>query len=447
MQGQKSAPASPSPAEVNEYPSPRRAIFTLVILVLAYLVSFVDRQALSLMVNPIKADLGISDFQMSLLQGFAFALFFCLLGIPLGRMADRYSRRIIIAAGILFWSIMTVLCGLANSYFLLFIFRMGVGIGEAALAPAAYSMLADSFRKDRLVWATSIFALGAMLGGGLAFLVGGYVMDYAANATELPFGLSGLAAWQFTFIAVGLPGVLVAALVLLIREPKRHGVANTQPLALGEAFAYLWSRRRDYAPFYFAAMMMAVLSYGGLTWFPTHMIRTFGLTPGEVGLILGIVHLVGPTLGTLLGAGMTQWFMKRGHTDASLRTVMIVAAVAGTTYIAPLMPTLELTTGVWLFSLFFQTAYYGNVLATLQTITPNRLRATNSAMLTLVVSLGGLGLGSALIGAIADIFFLDNPRGIGIAMVIVGVSCGWCASVIAARGRQRLRTLEAEGVA
>lgn len=429
------------------YPSTGQAVFTLAMLVLAYLVSFIDRQALSLMVNPIRADLGVSDFQMSLLQGFAFALFFCLLGIPLGRMADRYSRKIIIAGGILLWSLMTVACGLAESFAALFIFRMGVGVGEAALAPAGYSLLADSFRKDRLVRATSVFALGAMIGAGLAFLVGGAVMDYAANATSVPFGLEGLRPWQFTFIAVGLPGILVAGLVLLIREPARHGAKDEKPLSFREAFAYLWSRRRDYSALYFAATMMAVLSYGGLTWFPTHMIRTFGLSAGEAGMILGIIHLVGPILGTILGTAMTERFAARGHKDAPLRTVMIIAALAAVTYTAPLMPTLETAAGLWFVSLIFQNAYYGNVLATLQTITPNRLRATNSAMLTLVVSMGGLGFGSALIGAISDGFFAGTAEGIGISMTIVGLIGGLMASVIAARGRRHLRALLSEGEA
>ncbi len=431
--------ASASSAESNPaYPSGRQAYFTLFVLVIAYLVSFVDRQALSLMVNPIKADLGVSDFQMSLLQGFAFALFFCILGIPCGRLADRMSRKVIIAGGVVLWSFMTILCGLAGSYATLFMFRMGVGVGEAALAPAGYSLLADSFKKERLVRATSIFALGAMIGAGIAFLVGGMVMDYAANAPTAPFGLDGLKPWQFTFIVIGLPGFLVAILVMMIKEPPRQGMGKAVPLSFRAAFAYLWERRRDYAPLYFAATLMAVLSYGGLTWFATHLIRTYGLTPGQVGLVLGFCHLVGPILGTFLGAGMTERFMARGHRDAPLRTIMIIAVFAAITYVAPLMPTLGLTAAVWFISVIFQNAYYGNVLATLQMITPNQLRATNSAMLTLVVSMGGLGFGSAMIGGISDLFFAENPRGIGYAMTIVGITFGLLASLVAARGRASL---------
>lgn len=430
----------------DDYPSRGRAVFTLAVLVLAYIVSFVDRQILSLMVGPIKKDLLLSDFEISLLQGFAFAVFFCLLGIPLGRMADRHSRRLIIAAGVFFWSLMTVLCGFANSYATLFLARMGVGVGEAALAPAGYSLLADSFRRHRLVRATSIFTLGGMIGVSVALLAGGQIIDYINSNAAMPFGLEGMAAWQAAFVIVGIPGLFVALLVLMIREPTRKGVGQSVPFNTRQAFAYLWARRRDYQALYVAATLMAVLSYSGLTWFPTHIIRSFGLTPGETGLLLGAIHFFGPIAGVTLGTLLTERFAARGHGDASLRTIMLTAGIAGPSYVAPLMPTIELTAAMWFVSVIFQNAYYGNALASLQIITPNQLRATNSAMLTLVVSLGGLGMGTAVIGAMSDTLFAGDPRGVGKAMAIVGVTCGLLASVAAARGRSRFReTMRLQG--
>ena len=431
--GEKSAP----------WPTKGQALFALVILMIGYIVSFIDRQILSLMVGPIKADLDVSDFEMSLLQGFAFALFFCLLGIPFGRLADRYSRKHIIAFGVFLWSIMTIMCGLANSYTLLFVARMGVGVGEAALAPAGYSLLADMYRKERLVRAMSVFTLGGMIGGGLAFLVGGQVIDYATQAGAVPFGLDDLRPWQFTFIAVGVPGILVALLFLLVHEPVRRGVTTEkadQP-SFGQAFAYLWSRRADYAPVYFAAMFMAVLSYGGLTWFPTHLMRTYGLTPGETGLILGTIHIISPIFGATLATLLTERFMARGHADAPFRTIAIVAPLAGLFFMAPLASTLETTVGMWCLAVLFSNAYYGVTVATLQTLTPNNLRATNSAMLTLVVSIGGLAVGAALIGGIADGLFLGDPRGIGKAMALVCGVSALIATTVALRGRRRLGEL------
>ena len=422
------------------WPTKRQALFALIVLMIGYIVSFIDRQILSLMVQPIKADLGVTDFQMSLLQGFAFALFFCILGIPFGRMADRFSRKHIIAAGVLLWSLMTALCGFANSYAILFLARMGVGVGEAALAPAGYSLLADSYPKERLVRAMSVFTLGGTVGGGLAFLVGGMVIDYATHVGASPLGLD-LKPWQFTFIAVGLPGILVAALFLLVHEPVRRGRSAGAQTSFGEACRYLWGRRADYAPLYTAAMFMAVLSYGALTWFPTHLIRTYGLTPGETGLILGTIHIAGPVCGATLATMLTERFMARGLHDAPLRTISIVAPLAGLFYMAPLVPSMGLSVGMWFFAVVFNNAYYGVTMATLQTLTPNNLRATNSAMLTLVVSMGGLAVGSALIGGIADSWFADDARGIGNGMAIVGGISALCATLAALRGRKRIGEL------
>ena len=423
------------------WPSRGQAVFALIILMVGYIVSFVDRQILSLMVQPIKADLGITDFQMSLLQGFAFALFFCLLGIPFGRLADKHSRKHIIASGVLLWSVMTILCGLANSYELLFIARMGVGVGEAALAPAGYSLLADSYRKERLVRATSIFTLGGTVGAGLAFLVGGQVIDYAAHAGTTPFGLDGLKPWQFTFIAVGLPGILLAALFMLVHEPARRGNPATVAPTFPQALAYLWSRRKDYAPLYLAATFMAVLSYGGMTWFPTHLIRGYGLTPGDAGLILGTIHIVGPILGVTMATLLTERFMARGRHDAPLRTISIAAPLAGLFYLAPLAPTFEMTILLWFFATIFVTGYYGVAVATLQTLTPPNLRATNSAILTLVVSMGGLAIGSALIGAASDNLFPGDPRGIGKAIALVCGTSALLAMSAALYGRKHIGML------
>ncbi len=424
-----SAPTIDEPA----YPGRERALFMLGTLVLAYIISFIDRQILALLVAPIKADLGISDFQISLLQGLAFAVFFCILGIPFGRLADRYSRKHIIAGGIFLWSLMTIACGLADDFLSLFLARMGVGVGEAALAPAAYSLIADSFRRERLVRATSTFALGGMLGAGLAFIVGGAVIEYVTHTDNLPFGLTAYRPWQLTFMIVGLPGFLVAALVLLIKEPARRGVKGPPP-ATRAAFAYLWANRAGYAPLYLAATSMAVLSYGGITWMPTHMMRSYGLSPGEAGTVLGIIHMAGPALGVTLGTMLSEYFARKGRTDGPLRTVMITSALAAPCYVAPLMPTFELTAALWFIAVVLQNGYYGNTLAALQMITPNQLRATNAALLTLVVSLCGLGFGAAAIGGLSDTLFAGDARGIGKAMALVGVLGGAFACIFAARG-------------
>tara|TARA_B100000678_G_C18207622_1_gene502044 strand:- start:48 stop:1376 length:1329 start_codon:yes stop_codon:yes gene_type:complete len=432
--------ASQQTPEETRYPSLLAGSFTLGVLVLAFIVSFVDRQVLALLVNPIQADLGVGDFEMSLLVGFAFALFYCVLGIPLGKVADRTNRKRLIAFGIVLWSFATILCGFANSFVALFFFRMLVGVGEATLAPAGYSLLADTFPPHRLVRATAIFSLGGMLGAGVAMLVGGQVIDYATTAEQAPFGLDAFEPWQATFIIVGAPGFVVAGLILLAREPVRKGTAKATEVS-AKTLAYLWERRRDYAPIYAAATGMAVVSYGGLTWFPTHVIRTFGITAGEAGLILGSIQIVGAILGTLLGVMLTEKLIRMGHPDGHLRSVMITALFAAATLIAPLMGSLELTAAVWFLSTIFQNAYYGSLTAALQIITPNQSRGTNSAVFVLVITMFGLAVGSALIGGLAQFAFSDEPRGVGYGIAIVGTAAALFASASAWWGMKHYRQI------
>jgi MFS family permease len=201
------------------WPSPLRAWYAVAVLVLAFVFSFIDRIVIALLVEPIKADLGISDFDIGLLQGFAFAIFYALLGIPIGRLSDRISRRGIIATGIAVWSLMTAACGLARSFFGLFLARVGVGVGEATLSPAAYSMISDYFPREKLGRALGVYQSGAMLGAGIAFLVGGAAVQLlsAYDGQVLPV-LGPVRMWQLAFFAVGLPGLLIALLMLTVRS-------------------------------------------------------------------------------------------------------------------------------------------------------------------------------------------------------------------------------------
>jgi MFS family permease len=415
---------------MRRYPTAPRALATLAILLLAYIVSFLDRQILALMVNPIRADLNISDFQVSLLQGLAFALFFSMMGIPIGRLADRYNRIYIIATGILFWSLMTALCGLANSFLALFVFRMGVGIGEAALAPAGYSVLGDSFPPDKLVRATSLFGQGTTLGAGLSLLVGGQVIEYFERLKAAPFGVE-LAPWQLTFLAVGLPGIVVAGLVLLIREPERQGRSSMSDINFTAALASFWRMRATLAPLYICGTLLSIVNFGAVTWFPTHLTRNFGLTPGEIGLKLGLIHLGGGLLGATLGALFTERLIRSGAHEPYLRTVFIVASLIACFMITPLLGNLGLVTILWFFAVTVQGAYSGSVMAAIQVTVPNELRGLSTALLLVMSSLGGLALGSALIGGASQLFFPDDPAGVGKAFTLVGVTCAASSAFIA----------------
>ena len=196
-------------AQPSPYPAPARAWVTVTILMLAYVLSFIDRQILNLLVGPIRRDLAISDTEMSLLMGFSFALFYTLCGIPLGRLADRTSRRGLIAAGVLVWSAMTAACGLARHYWHFLFARVGVGAGEAALSPAAYSLIADSFPPERRATAISVYSMGIYVGSGLAFLLGGVVIQFASAQGDMTLPLVGtIRPWQLIFLLLGVVGVV-----------------------------------------------------------------------------------------------------------------------------------------------------------------------------------------------------------------------------------------------
>src|SRR5712691_1532753 len=195
------------------------AWYVVLVLMVCYTLSFIDRQILSLLVGPIKRDLGITDTRVGLLQGLAFALFYTLLGLPMGRFADRGSRRNLIALGVFFWSLMTAVCSVARSFWSLFFARMGVGVGEATLAPSAFSLISDYFPRERLGTALSIYAMGIFIGSGLALIVGGTVVGAVTHlpAIDLPV-LGTIASWRLTFLIVGLPGLLVGLILYTIRE-------------------------------------------------------------------------------------------------------------------------------------------------------------------------------------------------------------------------------------
>ena len=202
----------------SNFPAPAVAWSTLGILFLAYVSSFVDRMIIGLLVEPIKRDFQISDTQVSLLLGLSFAIFYCVVALPIGRLVDIWSRKKIITVGITLWSLMTALCGLAQNYAQLFLARVGVGVGEASLAPAAYSILADTFPPRKLGLAMGIFNMGTAVGAGLALIIGGTIISFVTGENEGTislFGIEFLSGWQWVFILVGLPGLLIAVLTSL----------------------------------------------------------------------------------------------------------------------------------------------------------------------------------------------------------------------------------------
>jgi MFS family permease len=371
----------------------------------------------------VRHDLHISDVQFSLLQGLAFSVIYCVLGLPIGWMADRMQRKYLVSAGILLWSLMTAACGMASSFGTLAMARIGVGVGEASLSPAGYSLLADSFPPKRLIRATSAFAMAAALGFGVALFVGGLVIGTVSHrAHPLPL-IGGLAPWQQAFILVSLPGVLLGFVALLIREPPRHETAHFDvqgQQTLVQTLAYLWSRRREYAPYYLAVTFLGIITLGGMAWFPAHLMRSFGMPAARVGVVIGTTQLIGSLVGTVGGAWMSERFVRLGYERPYLRTVAIIAILSIVpTIAAPLVPNANAAIAIWLIAQTIQSAFYGSATAALQLMTPNRMRAVNSALLLLIANLVDLGFGTLLIGSITQYVFHSDVA-VGKSLALVG---------------------------
>jgi len=224
---------------------------------IAYIFSFVDRQILALMIEPIKADLQISDTQFSLLHGLAFSLFYAFMGMPIAYLADRFSRPKIIAVGVVFWSLATAACGMSKNFLHMFLARIGVGVGEAALSPSAYSMFSDMFPKEKLGRAVGIYSIGSFVGGGLAFLVGGYVIAMLKDMNTIEVAVLGaMKAWQLAFFIVGLPGIVVGLLIwLTVRDPARKGLqvdaqGQAKKVAMSDGLRFLGRHRATFTCHY-----------------------------------------------------------------------------------------------------------------------------------------------------------------------------------------------------
>lgn len=373
---------------------------------LLYVLSFVDRQMLNLLVEPIKQDLGISDFEISLLQGVTFAAFYALFGLAIGWMVDHWQRRPIIAVGVFLWSIATAMCGLANTFWQLALARMGVAVGEASLAPAAYSLLSDLFPPGRLALPMSIMGAGAGIGGALALVVGGYLMATIPDAgMAVPF-LGVLAAWKVAFLLVGLPGLALTWLVFTITDPGR--VAAPRARRDRKVVRFLSENRRFYGGHYLGFGLFSMLNYAVAAWMPTFMIRHHGWQVTEAGYAIGtIMFIFGPLGAILMGWLVDKWF-SRGRLDAHLRFYAVCCAIQLVSI------SLSVTASDPFIALAFfvpQVAvagFTGVAAAALQIATPANLRGQMSAIYLLVFNLVGLGLGPMVVAVFTDFVFADE---------------------------------------
>ncbi len=410
---------------VNREPKPSVAWFALAILMVAYALSFVDRLILSLLVEPIKQDLQLSDLQLSLLQGLSFAVFYTLAGIPIGRLVDVGRRTVIIAVGIVSWSLMTATCGIAHHYWQLFLARTGVGLGEAALGPAAYSLLGDLFAPERRGMALGIFSAGSSIGAGVALIVGGLAIDAiaAAGAQSLPW-IGVLQPWQLTFIYVGLPGLLVAALVLLIPEPPRRddlkaATRATASIPLPEVIDHFRRHAATIGLHHLAMGLSAMAAYGILSWAPAMLMRVHDWGPAAAGAMIGSCVLVAGTLGVIAGGVFGDWLLRRGRATGRLDAAMLAMlfGAAGAAWY-PLQSSAPAIAAGFMLAMFGAFMVIGCAGAALLDITPNRLRGQATAVLFFVTSVLGIGLGPTAVALVTDQVF-GYPEAVGQALAIV----------------------------
>lgn len=418
--------------------------YVAAVLTLCYTASFLDRQILSLLVGPIKQDLKISDTLVGLLQGLSFALFYAAMGLPLGRIADATNRRNLISICIAIWSLFTTACAGARSYATLFLARMGVGIGEAGLNPAAFSVLSDYFSKERLGAALSLFYTGQILGSSLALVVGGTVVQSVTRTPEVTVPILGtIASWRLTFVILGLPGLLVALLAMTVREPIRRNLARSAAgstrLSIAESIDEIGKRWQSILGVSLGFAFLAACIYGFSAWVPTYFLRVHGLTIGETGRVLGCLILPFGCAGLCFGGWLSERWQKRGIIDAPLR-VAIPCAVGIVTILAPamLMPSAALSFALIGVGYFFLVLPLGTSAAALQAIVPNQVRAQVGALFLFVLNLAGLTLGPLLPGVFADYVF-ENPKMIGAGLAITLASSGVLLLVIISATRRPYR--------
>ena len=366
--------------------------YVLGVLVVVYVFNLIDRQILSMLLEPIKRDLQLSDTQLGLLSGIAFAVFYTTFGIPIARYADKHSRVRVISWSLAAWSLMTAICGLAQNFWQLMLGRIGVAIGEAGASPPSHSLISDYFAPEKRATALGIYSLGVPIGVMIGFLAGGWLVHFFD--------------WRTAFIVVGLPGVLMAVIVsLTVKEPPRglsEGVQSVQEQApIKEAFLYFWSRP-SFRHLTLAAGLHAFASYGLLTWLPAFLVRSHQMGMAEIGTYLAMVSGIVGGIGTFAGGYICDRF---GQNDR--RMYVWIPALSLIIFIplailSLLSDTKEGALYFYLIPALLSPIYLGPTFSVVQGMSQLRMRAIAAAGLLFVLNLIGMGMGPMLVGVLSD---------------------------------------------
>ncbi len=425
-------------AEDPPYPSSARGWWLVALFFLASLVATLDRGILALVVDPVRHDLAISEVQMSLLQGFAFASFYAVASIVCGLMADRVVRKYLLLAGITLWSLGTLVGGFVHDFDGMAAARLIVGFGEATLTPCAVSMISDAFPSGARARPISVFLMGQAASGGLSILLTSYILAGAAHGRFDALGLAQFAAWRDVFILAGVLGFVAAALMLSMREPRRRGVmiGAVRGHALHDAARYLGANAAVFVPFYLGVAICSIATYGAAAWTPTFLIRHFHLTPQSVGTLMGPVILPASLIGPLIGGVVID---KLGGGDSPLRKFIMLAVLpltlipaACVTFAPSALAAVFLAASIAFFFAIFGTAF----VTTAQELVPNNMRGVSVSLFNFNNTLIGQNLGPFLIAVGTERLFKDPAR-VGDSMFLVMLSSLCIASmcfVVAIRG-------------
>ena len=373
-----------------------RLRLTINVLLVVYILNFLDRQIVGILAQPIAKELHLSDLHIGLMTGFAFAIFYTGLGIPIARFADRptTSRVKVIAVCLMVWSAMTAVCGAAQTFVQLVLARVGVGVGEAGGTPPAHSLIAEMASPEKRASALSLYQLGPPIGGLIAMVMGGYLADSIG--------------WRWAFVVVGAPGILLSLVVLtMLRDPRTDGTrpeaAKVPQLTLGQAFAHIWASRanRLILP---SVAFAAMANFGMLIWGPIFLQRSFGLSAHTTGLWFGLANGIGSGLGVWYGGQLGDRLIKRGKQHLMSGPAICLALCCPLLVAGLLAPDWRLAILLFFPAIGLLWLHVGPAYSAVQGLVPTTSRATASAAILLMQNLFGLGLGSPLIGQLSDHF-------------------------------------------
>jgi MFS family permease len=397
----------------HPYPAPWYAWLTVAVFFVAYIFSFIDRMILSLLVEPMKRDLVLTDTQFSLLQGFAFAVLYTFAGLPLGRLLDRTKRVRVAAYGVGFWSLMTAVCGMVGSFWQLFLARVGVGVGEATLSPAAYSIFADSFEPRRLGLVLGVYNVGASIGAGLAMIIGGYVVHAVTtmNQVVLPY-IGEIHAWQMVFLIVGPPGIIVALFVAALREPARQGVAGgtaLESIPLREVLSFVKRNRRSLALHHMGVGLTSMSAFGAMSWTPALLSRVHQWPSDRIGLTIGVAIIIGGVLGFVGGGWLGDKLSRRSGFKGRLQVGVLVALIGlPATIIFSWHPNPYVTVALVGVIYMCAAGSLPSAVAVLNELAPNQMRGQLAALFIFSVNIIGLGFGATLVALASDYIFTGD---------------------------------------